>query len=258
MIFRNLTRFIVLATGAVAILSLGFHTPVVAARPGQSSDVPAIASFDDGTDRIRSDSGGQYVHKALSSDGGWADFPGTGNFTMKTAGDSKKAQQNGRKLTLEFADPLALPPSCGLLASGEPAPILGTPVPAFMSVNRVDGGAGGLEGMMPDGTVAAGIGGNFQDPNDSRATFIFRCGLHLNDKNACGTDEAKATCVAAAPLSGTCLKWRVEPALARDQLRCRLWRDKQGNSALIGDYNMPFGLTIFRDADSDGNPDLGN
>lgn len=264
MIFRNLTRFIVLMASAVIILSLGLSTPVVTARPGQSSDVPAIAQFDDaGMDRVRSDIGLRYVHKNLATNGGWADFPGTGNFTLKTAGDSKKAKQDGRKLTLDFSqspdDLPPLPPGCDVQPNAQEAANFGSPnlvMPAFMSINRIEDNSGGLEAMtFNDGFVPAWIGGNFEDPQDSRATYILRCGPTIGEKNACGTDTVKVVCE-DENASGECVQWRIEPSAARDQLRCRLWRDKQANSALIGDFNLPFGLTVFRDADSDGDPDL--
>lgn len=270
MIFRNLTRFIFLVASAVTVLSLGLHTPVATARPGQSSDVPAIAEFDDlwdedqnrFTDAIRSDIGEQYVHKALATNGGWADFPGTGNFTLKTAGDSKKAKDNGRKMTLDFflypqAELPDLPQGCDVQPNIQEAAYFGYPnlvTPAFMSINRIEENTGGLEALtVNDGAVPAWVGGNFEDPQDSRAIYVLRCGQTIGEKNACGTDFVNVVC--ENETSGKCVQWRIEPSGGRDQLRCRLWRDKQANSALIGDFNLPFGLTIFRDADSDGFPD---
>lgn len=266
MTLGKLTRFgLSLATGMI-LLSLVFEAPRMTAGNGKggggssdSGDPQAIATFyDSGTDRIRSDSGGDYIHKDLAVNGGWANFPGTGNFTMKTAGSGKQALENGRKLTIELEAPLPmddLPPGCDVQPSGQPAPIVfGTSVPAFMSINRNDGNSGGLEAMHLNGSIPAAIGANFADPADNKATYFIRCGLTIGEKNACGTGEVNVDCV-DENTAGQCVEWRVEPAINRDQLRCRLWRDKQANSTLIGDFNLPFGLTIFRDADSDGFPD---
>ena len=172
------------------------------------------SQFDPTFDYIRGDSGlgTVYLDVMLQQDGGWVEFPGSGNFTMRTigAGKSSKNVENPRKLVFDFSKPL---PPDGVVCTGG----LGPPdiirceyeMPAHTSVNADTGSGthipGGLRDMSyPDKTIDARIGATFGNPDDSSNEFRLVCGELASataEPDRTDTDYANVTCV--APVSET-------------------------------------------------------
>ena len=229
------------------------------ANPGGDKNVSGKATFDSVAPAVGFDGDGKGSYVDGQLDGGWARFPGTGNFTLKTSGSGKKTIDR-RKLSLFV-------PDLGLTLLE----------PAFLAVNDSrcdkdidnngdgsvneddcdDSGAnfvanrGGLRDMRLDDEYFAQLAGNMD--LGGGITLRWRCGPRpigdgTIDPLSLGTQYFNVKCV--EDNGAVCTKWRVAADLSdpgNSTRKCKFFeQDRKGAINPLGDVDVGMNLTIER------------
>ncbi len=226
------------------------------AKPGGDKNVSGRATFESPAPAVGFDGDGKGSYVDGQLDGGWAHFPGTGNFTLKTSGNSKKTS-DPRKLSLYV-------------------PALGLPIllePAFLGVNdsrcttneedcsqsaaNFVENRGGLRDMLPGAEYFARLAGNMD--LGGGITLSFRCGPRpigdgTVDPLSLGTQYFNVKCVEDD--GAVCTKWRVAADLSapgNSTRKCKFFeQDRKGNITVLEDsfgnedVDVGMNLTIER------------
>ena len=223
-------------------------------KPGGDKNVSGQVTFEAPAVGFDGDGKGSYVDGQL--DGGWAHFPGTGNFTLKTSGNGKKIS-DPRKLSLYV-------PDLGLTRLE----------PAFMGVNdsrcttneedcsqsaaNFIENRGGLRDMRLGDEYFARLAGNMD--LGGGITLGFRCGPRpigdgTVDPLSLDTQYFNVKCVGDDE-GAVCNKWRVAADLsdpAGSTRKCKFFeQDRKGNITVLKDssgsedVDVGMNLTIER------------
>ena len=259
-----------------ALVALTATAAAVAAPPpgkggkggGASSDVEAIGVFRNGTaDQIQSDGSAEY--KTANLNGGWSEFPGTGNYVLHLNGRGED-----RTVMLKFTQlPLPLGDD-----TQDPVPDLyvihmavdfSCPADQVADCNPARFPESTIENMVEGGSDLLAMAGMRFPAAPLEGTYILRCGFRPWEQDfmdSSGTDYVRVSCTQGVAGDGSsCGHWTVTPeSTTANQLRCRLWRQVTGGRGkkksqtitLVGDFNMNFGLDICRDSDGDGTADI--
>lgn len=273
-----------LAVGLVASIGWAKGKPVKGGGGGNPSHVPVIADFALGG-HIENDIHGVYPSPTI--EGASVQLPGTGNFTIQVDGD--------RTLTMDVSDNLdsGPDPSVDLAAATAYSEFIaaysGGLSRSGMSINRHCL----VAHLNPDSSCAdsAATEGSLRDlpydkddllltlgariPIDNKSNYRFHCGPYRSSGPESLTGDVDTDMIIAHctdPLSDgtTCAEWDLQPfdrpgkpgGVGGDTsaMRCTLVKEQhQGRSSdttILGDFDLGFSLTIKRDTDGDGEPDL--
>lgn len=239
---------------------------------GNPSKLQVLADFEGPAMVTTAPSGLPYADNNLN--GGWANMPGTGNFTLQL-----NTKNGPRELLMDFSNQLPDP-------AGEESQVFPhqgpTPITLFLSMNRIcavggwDPGSetcsdsgdseGSLKAMKLGGPdLLINFRSTFEDPAINKANLKIHCGPNpvpfANDDPTIGfdlnpPDAMRATCELGRAGDNACMQWLLQPASTDGSLTCRAMRQQSSKGQVtytnLGLYDMPFTLTLQRDENGNG------